>query len=960
MTQVPNANRILDQLNKIEVSKTFQNVTRQTELLRFLVKTTVERRSEDLKGSVIAQQLFSGEEGAFRSAAGRLRTKLLEYYHIEGAPDPIRIDIPKGGYIPTFTLLSQTSSRNITDQTASAAVVNAFGRPLESGEETTDLAVKTRDRVGAPAPQELVREHVGSQSSASRRLRDPDPSAERRVGLRNFLVVSGSSGNSRFYDEGLPPLQTFFGRAKEWAALDKAYKNPRTRLAIISGPVGGEGKSQLAHRWLSATFEKSRRGLQIFTFSFNSQGTTETRQTSSDPFFNTALPWFGVQANPKALAEEKAEQLAHAIVRERAILYLDGTEPLQYEPTGGAAPLRQRAMRVLLRNLACIGNHFCIISTRSLISELKGDPGVAHISLKGLDPGAAIDLLKHYGVRSENEGRTSPLRKLAKRWDYHPLSLVLLSTYLAKYFEGDVRGLDTIRELRKDVDSPSVPYRPELMLAMHERRLAENNQGALQLLRVMGLFDRPLDENWVSELTDPPIPEVSNKLRSNWLSPDLRNATLRHLVDLGLISTREHFLSRHIHCHALIQQYQGQLVRARFRNRWRQAHARLFRYFASFVQEPRPKTADEMQTLYQAVAHGCAAGQFKKAFDEVYWTRISRETEWFSTDALGLVAEDLACLASFFDRPFSRLVKPEDDTELGAHIFSLVGFRLRTQGRLKEAEFAMEQALARYSKLGVWEKASGAASNIAVLHRMQGKLGQAVAEGKKAVQYAESAKNARLVIHQMAVLGEFQHYRGDLDGALALFKTAEKEYASRNPEDPFLHSTIGFRYCELLLTLGRTSEVMERARNIPVKDTTRYLLLDRALSGLCEARALMARGPNKRELSRVENLLRESLELAKKSGLRDNQIRVAIALSECLRLKGKDEMPEAASVILDAIAIADWDKMYLHRLDCEFEYLQIQLATQEPQQAKRKLIQLSKKARKMGYGLLSLRTEEVL
>jgi hypothetical protein len=441
-------------------------------------------------------------------------------------------------------------------------------------------------------------------------------------------LVSGSSGNSRFYDGGLPPLQAFFGRVKEWEALDKAYENPRTRLAIISGPVGGEGKSQLAHHWLNAKFEKSQRGLQVFTFSFNSQGTSEKRQTSSDPFFNKALSWFGVQVDAKALAEEKAEQLAHAIVRERAILYLDGTEPLQYEPTGGIGSLRQRAMRVLLRNLARIGNHFCLISTRCLISEVKGDPGVKHISLKGLGPRAAIDLLKHYGVRSEIEGKNTPLRKMAKRWNYQPISLVLLSTYLAKYCDGDVRGLDTIRELRRVFDSPSLPYRPELMLKAHERRLAQTNQGALQLLRVLGLFDRPVDERWVSELIRPPIPGISDKLRSNWSSPDLRNAMLKDLIDLGLISTKDQFLSRHIYCHALVQQYQGQSGRSRFRSGWRQAHVRLFRYFASLVEEPRPKTADEMQTLYQAVAHGCAAGQFEKAFDEVYWPRISRETQW--------------------------------------------------------------------------------------------------------------------------------------------------------------------------------------------------------------------------------------------------------------------------------------------------------------------------------------------
>jgi hypothetical protein len=152
-------------------------------------------------------------------------------------------------------------------------------------------------------------------------------------------------------------------------------------------------------------------------------------------------------------------------LRENAILTLLGIEPLQYEPVG----------RILVRR----GKHFCLISTRCGISELQNDRNVRHIRLTGLDPGDAIELLKAYGVRAEHKGQEGLLRNLAKQWNYHPLSLVLLGSYLANYCEGDVRAADTIRELH----GVPGPYRTELMLKAHERRLSETNKPGLQLLR---------------------------------------------------------------------------------------------------------------------------------------------------------------------------------------------------------------------------------------------------------------------------------------------------------------------------------------------------------------------------------------------------------------------------------------------------------------------------------------------
>lgn len=93
-----------------------------------------------------------------------------------------------------------------------------------------------------------------------------------------------------------------------------------------------------------------------------------------------------------------------------------------------------------------------------------------------------------------------------------------------------------------------------------------------------------------------------------------------------------------------------------------------------------------------------------------------------------------------------------------------------------------------------------------------------------------------------------------------------------------------------------------------------------------------------------------------KSRHEDNQIRAAIALSECLRLKMRSstaDLDEAKRLIVEAMQIARRNDMSLHRMDCEFEKLMILARTEGVAKARRGLVRLYRKAR--GYGLLRSR-----
>jgi TolB-like protein len=103
------ADSILQHLEKILKSGVFARSERMKRFLRFAVEKAVSGNGQELKEYSIALAAFDKPEGfdprldpIVRVEAGRLRSKLLEYYAEEGRSDPIRISMSKSSYQPTF------------------------------------------------------------------------------------------------------------------------------------------------------------------------------------------------------------------------------------------------------------------------------------------------------------------------------------------------------------------------------------------------------------------------------------------------------------------------------------------------------------------------------------------------------------------------------------------------------------------------------------------------------------------------------------------------------------------------------------------------------------------------------------------------------------------------------------------------------------------------------------------
>jgi hypothetical protein len=99
----------IEQLEKILHSRTLQNSENLKAFLRFVVEKTLADEKAQLKEYEIAIEVFGRKsdydpriDSVVRVQAGRLRTKLHEYYLAEGKNDQIVIDLPKGHYHPVF------------------------------------------------------------------------------------------------------------------------------------------------------------------------------------------------------------------------------------------------------------------------------------------------------------------------------------------------------------------------------------------------------------------------------------------------------------------------------------------------------------------------------------------------------------------------------------------------------------------------------------------------------------------------------------------------------------------------------------------------------------------------------------------------------------------------------------------------------------------------------------------
>jgi len=585
-----------------------------------------------------------------------------------------------------------------------------------------------------------------------------------------------------------------FGRDGDLARLASIWDERKVRLLTLVA-FGGVGKTSLVARWAGELAERGYDGADYFDWSFYSQGTRHHSTASADSFVDTALRFFGDAETADSARDgwSKGSRLAEILGSRRALLVLDGLEPLQYPPGPLAGELKDPAMTALLRGLAAKNAGLCVVTTREKVAELGRWPAALEWELEMLSVDAGVALLGSLGVH----GSAAEMKALVEEVQGHALTISLIGRFLARAYGGDVRKRDLI-DLKKASLKTKGKGHAFRAMAAYEKWLAagdEDNQRQLALLRLLGLFDRPASAACLQELRkEPAIPGLTEPLvglgEADW------QLLVKDLGDCGLVTSTADPLD----AHPLIREYFADQLRTQKSEAWRAAHGRIFDYLKDST-EKFPDTLPGLQPLYQAVYHGCQAGRHEEACVEVYRDRILRGTGndgFFSWKKLGAFGANLGALTSLFEAPWSR-VSPSLSEADQAWVLNETALQLRALGRLREAVEPMRAVLNIDVEEMRWKEAAISGSNLSALDLTLGEVQAAVVDAEQTVTFADRSGDAFERMCDRTILADARHQAGEEGAALSLFREAEVLQAEWQPQYPLLYSLWGFRYCDLLL-----------------------------------------------------------------------------------------------------------------------------------------------------------------
>jgi tetratricopeptide (TPR) repeat protein len=362
-----------------------------------------------------------------------------------------------------------------------------------------------------------------------------------------------------------------------------------------------------------------------------------------------------------------------------------------------------------------------------------------------------------------------------------------------------------------------------------------------------------------------------------------------------------------------VREYFGERLKEKSPEAWKEAHGRLYEYYRDLPEKELPDTIEEMAPLFLSVIHGCKAGRFKEASEEVYWKRILRGNEFYSTNILGAFGADLAAISGFFDPPWKNPVK-ELKENARAFLLNEAALCLRALGRLGEAKEPMKAGLDFRISLKDWKNAARSASNLSELYLTLGNIGEAIRYGEKSVHYADKSGLKSQKMINRTTLADALFQSGDMKKAEELFLEAEAIQKEWQPEYPFLYSLYGFRFCELKLSRGDYKEARKRGeKTLEWLSKAGIDILSIPLDHLTIGRAYLQSGDMK-EAGEYLNLAVDGL---RKAGDKEFVARGLLSRSGFFRIKG--DFAKAMRDLEEAWEIATRSGMKLFICDIHIE-----------------------------------------
>ena len=177
---------VLRELERILASPQFSSSKRYPALLQYVVKNTLNGKSDLLKERTLGVEVFdrpptydTNADTVVRYTAGEVRKRLLLYYHEQGRSSHIRISLPAGSYVPEFLHEPEDEQETSAD---SASAITPLNEPRISSASTGE--------VRQPAPPALLTFAPPNLSATAAEVSPSSAHWKRRLINRRILWVA--------------------------------------------------------------------------------------------------------------------------------------------------------------------------------------------------------------------------------------------------------------------------------------------------------------------------------------------------------------------------------------------------------------------------------------------------------------------------------------------------------------------------------------------------------------------------------------------------------------------------------------------------------------------------------------------------------------------------------------------------------------------------------------------------
>lgn len=411
----------------------------------------------------------------------------------------------------------------------------------------------------------------------------------------------------------LEPAEFFQGRERlreelgAWLAKD----GDTTRIVAICA-IGGTGKTALVERalrdWLEPvgkTVKKPGGGVFIWSFYENNR---------IDEFLSEACRYF---VGDTGESNGRSARLLAALKDGRQhLLVFDGLETVQAEEGGSRAKgeIIDSAFRLLVRQIAAkqVGQTRLLATSRFLLCDVASweGEGVRTIYLEDLEPSAARDMLRLWGVRGDDE----VLDALAQSVGWHALSVRVMGAYLKHYAEGDAEeGLELDLDVmaREAGDADQKAFKLDKMLSHLSEKMTAAER---ELMTHISFFHRGIGVEMLETLVNAGVHGATAVAGTNQQQLLL---LVRRLIARGLAFGHGEGQHRVYTAHPFVRDHFKKLGGPGASN----VHELFRRRLAPSLELQPGKTPGDKDTLdrFEAlIEHTRLAGETEEAF-ELYW-----------------------------------------------------------------------------------------------------------------------------------------------------------------------------------------------------------------------------------------------------------------------------------------------------------------------------------------------------